>query len=141
MLVEKLEAAYEVSQRRACQALGFPRSSHRYQSIRDERAELRLRLRDLATSRPRYGYRRLFVLLQREGWSVGHTLIYRIYTEEGLGIRRRKPRRRRSCQVREARPLAGQANEHWSMDFMADQPANRLRVSSKRASTASDSGF
>lgn len=72
VLVQKLEAAYEVSQRRACQSLGFPRTSHCYQSIGDERAELRLRLRALATSRPCFGYRRLLVQLQREGWSTGH---------------------------------------------------------------------
>lgn len=113
-----------MSRRRACQALGFPRSIHRYQSSRDERAELRLRLRDMAASRTRYGYRRLHVLLRREGWSVGHKLEYRLYCEEGLGIRRRKSRRQRSCQIRQRRAEATQTNEHWGMDFMADQLFN-----------------
>lgn len=62
--------AYEVSERRACRALDFPRASHRYQSVRDDQAELRIRLRDLASGRPRYGYRRLHVLLRREGRMV-----------------------------------------------------------------------
>ena len=53
-------------------------------------------------------------------WIVNKMLVYRLYCEEGLGIRRRKPRRRKSVQVREARPPTGQANECWSMDFMAD---------------------
>jgi putative transposase len=124
VLVERMEIAYQVSQRRACKALGFARSSHRYQSILDGRVELRVRLRELASSRPRYGYRRLHTLLRREGWTVSHGLVYRVYMEEGLGIRRRKPRRRRSCQVRQPREEAMRANEHWSMDFMADQLFN-----------------
>lgn len=69
-VVERLQAAYQVSERRACRAIGAARSSHRCQSCRDERAELRIRLRDLAASRVRYGYRRLHVLLRREGWEV-----------------------------------------------------------------------
>ena len=68
-----------------------------------------------------YGYLRLRVLLRREGWLVNKKLVYRLYCEEGLGIRRRKPRRRKSVQVREARPPTGQTNESWSMDFMSDQ--------------------
>ena len=116
-----LRARYRVSERRACSALGFPRSSHRYQSVRDERAELRIRLRDLAASRVHYGYRRLHILLQREGWQVGHTVVYRLYQEEGLSIRRRRPRRNRSCQIRHQRPELTCINESWSMDFMADQ--------------------
>jgi putative transposase len=101
--------------------LGFPRASHRYRSVRDPRAELRIRLRDLASSRIHYGYRRLHVLLRREGWVVNKKLVYRLYCEEGLGIRRRKPRRRKSVQVRNVRPTAVQINESWSMDFVSDR--------------------
>jgi putative transposase len=61
------------------------------------------------------------VLLRREGWIVNKKLVYRLYREEGLGIRRRKPRRRKSVQVREARSIAQRVNDSWSMDFMADQ--------------------
>jgi putative transposase len=117
----KLQVAYAVSERRVCQALGFPRSSHRYQSVRDERAELRVRLRDLAASRVHYGYRRLHVLLRREGWKVGHKLVYRLYIEEGLQMRSKRPRRHKSCQVRRQRTTTARLNESWSMDFMADQ--------------------
>jgi putative transposase len=99
----------------------FSRATLRYRSTRDPRAELRVRLRDLATSRVHDGYQRLLVLLRREGWMVNKKLVYRLYCEEGLGIRRRKPRRRKNVQVREARPPTGQPNESWSMDFMADQ--------------------
>jgi len=110
--------------------LRVPRASHRYQSIRDERAALRIRLRDLAGSRIRYGYRRLCTLLRREGWQVNHKLIYRLYVEEGLILRRKRPRRRKSCSVRMERPLATQSNDSWSMDFMSDQlfQGRRYRV-------------
>ena len=80
-----------------------------------------MKLRDLATSRVHYGYRRLHILLQREGWQVNHKLVYRLYKEEGLTMRRKRPRRNRSCQIRECRTEAKQSNERWSMDFMADQ--------------------
>ena len=119
--MKELQVAYRVAERRACRVLGFARSSFRYQSRRDPRAELRVRLRDLAASRVHYGYVRLWVLLRREGWVVNKKLIYRLYCEEGLGIRRRKPRRRKSVQVREARVPVQHANEIWSMDFMSDQ--------------------
>ena len=121
VLVREVRVCYRVAERRACRVLGFARSSFRYKSRRDQRAELRVRLRDLAASRVHYGYQRLWVLLRREGWIVNKKLVYRLYREEGLGIRRRKPRRRKSVQVREARPPTGQTNESWSMDFMADQ--------------------
>jgi putative transposase len=121
VLVREVRVCYQVAERRACRALGFARSSFRYKSRRNQRAELRVRLRDLAASRVHYGYQRLWILLRREGWVVNKKLVYRLYCEEGLGIRRRKPRRRKSVQVREARPPTGQTNESWSMDFMSDQ--------------------
>lgn len=121
VVVKRLQAAYRVSERRTCQALGFPRSTQRYQSVRDDRAELRIRLRDLAASRVRYGYRRLHILLKREGWQVNHKLVYRLYIEEGLQMRTKTPRRHKSCRVRIERPKAAWANESWSMDFMSDQ--------------------
>ena len=129
-LVEKLQVGYRVSERRACNVLRAPRSSHRYQSVRDERAELRIRLRDLAASRVCYGYRRLWVLLRREGWRVNHKLVYRLYVEEGLLMRRRTPKRRKGCAVRVERPPAQEANQCWSMDFMADQlfQGRRFRI-------------
>ncbi len=128
--VQKLRVGYRVSERRACQVLRIPRSSQRYQSVRDERAELRIRLRDLARTRVRYGYRRLTVLLRREGWQVNHKLVYRLYVEEGLLVRRKNPKRRKSCAVRVERPTAQAANECWSMDFMSDQlfQGQRFRI-------------
>jgi len=121
VLVQEVQEAYRVAERRACRVLRFSRATLRYRSTRDPRAELRVRLRDLATSRVHDGYQRLLVLLRREGWMVNKKLVYRLYCEEGLGIRRRKPRRRKNVQVREARLPTGQPNESRSMDFMADQ--------------------
>src|SRR5262249_7945135 len=103
LLVGELRMAYQVSERRACAGLRFPRSSHRYASVRAERAELRIRLRDLAAVRVRYGYRRLHVLLRREGWPVNHQLVYRLYVEEGLILRSKKPKRHKSSQSRHER--------------------------------------
>ena len=129
-LVKELQVCYEVSERHACRALGFPRSTHRHRSVRDDRAELRIRLRDLATTRVRYGYRRLHVLLQREGWKVNHKLVYRIYCEEGLQMRSKTPRRHKSCRVRRERSKATRTDESWSMDFMSDQlfSGQRFRI-------------
>ncbi len=129
-LIQEVRVAYEVSERRACTALGFPRSSQRYQSVREDRADLRIRLRDLAAVRVRYGYRRLHVLLRREGYVVNHKLVYRLYCEEGLTMRSKRPRRHRSSQVRKERQVAGRPNERWSMDFMAEQlfDGRRLRI-------------
>ncbi len=128
--MDDVETCYEVSERRACKALAFPRSSNRYQSVHDPRAELRLRLRDLAVARPGYGYRRLHILLSREGWNVNVKLVYRLYCEEGLAMRKKTPRRRRSAKRRVDRPQAREANGHWSMDFVADQlfSGGRFRV-------------
>ena len=102
--------AYGVSERRAVQAGGFPRSSQRYRSRRDPQVALRMRLKDLAATRVRYGYRRLHVLLRREGWVVNHKRVHRLYREEGLSIRPKTPRRKRACRYRAARPAAKSRN-------------------------------
>ena len=130
ILVERLQVSYAVSERRACRVLCVPRASCRYQSVRDERAALRIRLRDLAGSRIRYGYRRLHVLLRREGWMVNHKLVYRLYVEESLILRRKGPKRRKSNVVRQERSVAQGRNDSWSMDFMSDQlfEGRRFRI-------------
>lgn len=123
-LVAYLEVAYEVSERQACDVLRTSRSCYRYQSTMDRQEELRIRLRDLAASRVSYGYRRLHILLLREGWDVNHKRVYRLYREEGLSLRRKTPRRRVSAARRIARPLPNDSNESWSMDFVSDQLYN-----------------
>jgi len=81
-VVRHYQDVFEVSERQACRAMGYGRASHRYQSRRDPDVALRMRLKELAESRVRYGYRRLHILLQREGWHVNHKRLYRLYCEE-----------------------------------------------------------
>jgi putative transposase len=130
-MTEYLKASYQVSERKTCNALGFARSSHRYKSTADRQEFLRIRLRDLAAVRVNYGYRRLHILLTREGWQVNHKRVYRLYTEEGLTMRTKRPKRRFvSSTIRKEKLDVQSANECWSMDFVADQlvDGRRFRV-------------
>ena len=120
-VVRHLQGAYGIGERRACHATGFHRSSQRYRPRRDPQTELRIRLRDLAASRVQYGYRRLHILLRREGWPVNAKRVYRLYAEEGLLIRAKVPRRKRAWRYRAGRPGATAPNQVWSMDFVSDQ--------------------
>ena len=120
-VIRHYQTAFGLSERRTCRAMGFGRASHRYRARRDPAVPLRMRLKELATSRVRYGYRRLHVLLQREGWRANHKRIYRLYSEEGLSIRTRSPRRRRACRYRSGRSEADAMNEVWAMDFVSDR--------------------
>jgi putative transposase len=123
-VVKHLCLAYRVSERCACRACGFSRASQRYRSMADPQDELRLRLKELAASRVRYGYRRLHVLLRREGWPVNHKRIYRLYRIEGLVIRQKTPKRRRSSRYRGDRLAVTQPNQTWAMDFVSDSLFN-----------------
>ena len=96
-LVEEMKASYQMSERRACMDLAFPRSVIRYRSVADPQIALRMRLRELAAARVGYGYRRLHILLWCEVWQVNHKRVYRLYREEGLSMRQKPPRRRRAC--------------------------------------------
>jgi putative transposase len=121
--VTSIRQAYELSEKRACGLVGITRWINRYQSRRDSQVDLRMRLRELAGSRVRYGYRRLTVLLRREGRTVNAKRVYRLYREEGLQVRT-KPRIKRATQTRV--PLQGSVrpNQRWSMDFVSDRFAD-----------------
>lgn len=112
---------YQLSERRATRALGVARSSVRYRSVQAPREPLRVRIREIAAARVSWGYLQIHTLLRREGWPVNHKLVYRLYREEGLVLRQKRPKRRRSA-VRRERPAvkAGRPNERWAMDFMHD---------------------
>ena len=86
-----------------------------------------MRMREIATVRVRYGYRKILVLLRREDWLVGKTRVSRLYREEGLALRRTVPRRRRVAVERRERPKATGPNPVWSLDFVADQLADGRR--------------
>ena len=128
-VVHSVRAGFRVSERRACRVAGVPRSTCRYRSAARDQTALRVRLRDLAASRVRYGYRRLHVLLRREGWMVNHRRVYRLYREEGLGIRVKR-RKKLASAPRVLPPPAKRPRERWSMDFLTDGLANgqRFRV-------------
>jgi len=119
LAVDFLTTGLQVSERRACHLIRIARSTQRYQSQARDDTALRIRLRDLAASRVRYGYRRLHVLLLREGWKINHKKVYRLYREMGLSLRLKRSKKRPS-QVRGLVPAARRPNERWSMDFVSD---------------------
>lgn len=119
---------WAVSIRRACQALKFDRSTHHYQSRRTEQAGLKERIRDICQTRVRYGYRRVHVLLEREGWGTNIKRTYRIYRELGMQLRNKTPKRRVKAKRREDRQAAVGPNEVWAMDFVHDQLATGKKI-------------
>jgi len=115
--VEQVREKYAFSQRRACRVMTMAVSSYRYQSRRSDEP-LRTKLLELAREKPRFGYRRLHVLLRRSGEHVNHKRVHRVYRDAGLMIRRKK---RKHC-VREGKPLLARtsANQEWALDFVHD---------------------
>jgi putative transposase len=126
--VQYLIHRYGVGARRACGCVRLHRSAWYYRSYRDPQTALRQRIRDLARSRVRFGYRRILLLLKREGWEVGKNRLYRLYREENLGLRRKRPWRHVSAVHRNPKRPAGGPNDVWGMDFVADQLADGRRI-------------
>ncbi len=122
-LAEWAQTVYRLSQRRAAGLIPVHNGTLRYRSIRDRQDALRQRLRELAAVRVRFGYRRLTVLLRREGWRVNAKRIYRLYGLEGLEVRT-KPRKKLASRVRVPLPAATRPNERWSMDFVSARLAD-----------------
>jgi putative transposase len=127
--VAHLQVAYEVSERRACSALGADRTSVRYRSRRPDDATARVRLHELASIRRRFGYRRLHILLRREGIVMNHKKLRRLYREERLQVRRRGGRKR-ALGSRTPMALPQGPNQRWSLDFLSDAMTDgrRFRV-------------
>ncbi len=111
--------AHGLSERRACRLADLDRSTFQYEKRDGGDERLRQRLRELAGERRRFGYRRLGILLDREGLSANHKKVYRIYAEEGLAVKRRCGRKR-ATGTRSPMLLPEQANERWSLDFVSD---------------------
>ena len=118
-----------MSERRACRVVATDRSSVRYRRRRPDDGVLRERLRALAQERRRFGYRRLWVLLRREGHAVNRKRVYRLYRQERLMVRRRGGRKR-AIGVRSPMPLPLRPNQRWSLDFVHDQitDGRRFRI-------------
>jgi len=115
--VEHLKEDFAFSERRACDVLRLPVSSFRYRSVRCD-AALREKLVELAREKPRFGYRRLHVLLRRDGEQVNHKRVWRVYRETGLCVKRRKRKRLFRAGLKPALAIA--ANQEWALDFAAD---------------------
>ncbi len=125
-----MRGTWQVSIRRACDVLQFRRSTYHYKSRRPSQAALRKRIREIAETRVRYGYRRIHVLLEREGWQVNHKRVYRLYVEEGLQIRNKRPKRKVAAKLREDRKAPTAPNQVWAMDFLSDQlfDGSKIRI-------------
>jgi putative transposase len=104
--------------------VGLCRSTYYYQSQAKDQTALRLRIRDLAASRVRYGYRRVHVLLMREGWKVNHKRVYRLYRKEGLELRLKTRKKKRAAMPRVPPPEVQAPHDRWSMDFVSDRLAD-----------------
>ena len=109
----------EISERRGCRLMLACRSTHRYVSTKDDDAPLRKRLREFAESRPRWGMRRLHILLKRDGWTVNHKKVERLYREEGLQVRVKRKKKLVSM-ARGPKAAVLKRNERWAIDFVQD---------------------
>jgi putative transposase len=107
--------------------MALDRRTHRYRSVRPDQAPLRQRIKEIAETRVRYGYRRIHVLLRREGWPVNVKRVRRLYRIDGLNLRSKRPRRHVTAARRVERPQASQPNEIWAMDFVSDALFNGKR--------------
>ena len=97
------------------------KSTYFYRARRPSQAALKKRIREIAETRVRYGYRRIHILLRREGWQVNAKRVYRLYVEEGLQIRNKRPKRKVAAKLRDDRKPAASPNEVWAMDFLSEK--------------------
>jgi len=110
-VVAYVVSSHGYSERRACLVMTQHRSTQRKPSTRDPRTAVRRRMHEIVATRIRYGYRRVHVMLKREGWLLGRNVVYRLYREEGLVLRTKRPRRRKMIVHREARCKPQRPNE------------------------------
>src|ERR1700740_3585344 len=129
-MVDEVRAVWPLSIPRACPALPGARSTYHYRSKRAGQAPLSKRIKEIAETRVRYGYRRIHVLLRREGWRVNAKRVCRLYREQGLQLRNKSPKRRVKAKLREDRSPATAANQIWAIDFVHDQlfDGTRFRI-------------
>lgn len=127
--VEQVRQLFAISERRACSILAVDRSSVRYAHRRGDDGDLRSRLREIALERRRFGYRRLGIMLAREGIVMNHKKLLRLYREENLRVRRRRGRKR-AMGTRAPMTMPQGSNQRWSLDFVSDTLAcgRRFRI-------------
>lgn len=109
------------SQRNALRIVRMSASTYLYASRRKDESVLKSRIKEITDTRVHYGYRRVHVMLRREGHMDNVKRVYRLYREQGLSLRLKRPRRNKAAQLRQPKQLAHAINEIWSMDFVADQ--------------------
>ena len=121
---------FGASQRQACAVLNLARSVYLYRSQARDATPLVMRIKEITAVRVHYGYRRVHVLLRREGWKDNHKRVYRLYRDEGLSLRHKRPRRNKAARLRQPKHRVSAMNEIWSMDFVSDAlfDGRRLRA-------------
>ena len=129
-LVDQARSTWQVSIRRACRALPVERSTYHYRSRRAGQAQSDERIKEIAETRVRYGYRRIHVLLRREGWRVNAKRVYRLYRELGLQLRNKTPKRRVKAKLREDRRRRRDRTRpgRWTSCTTSWRPGRKLRV-------------
>lgn len=117
-----------MSIRRACRLIRFDPRTYRYKFRRLDQAAIEQRIKEICQTRVRFGYRRVHVLLRREGWDLNAKKTYRIYKELGMQLRNKTPKRRVKAKLREDRKDAVAPNDVWAMDFVHDQLATGRKI-------------
>lgn len=127
-MIDFVRTCFRVSIRRACRAVPVCRATYHYRLRRADQRPLRQRIREIAETRARYGYRRIHILLRREGWRVNVKRVHRLYCLEGLQMRHKPPRRRVTAKLRDDRSTATGPNQVWAMDWMHDELFDGRRI-------------
>jgi putative transposase len=119
-LVDELRDRYRASLTQACALFGMSRSVYGYRSVARDSSALTLRIREIAAARVHYSYKRVHVMLRREGWRDNLKRVYRLYKQEGLSLRFKRPKRNKAARLRQPKQTATAMNQIRSMDFVAD---------------------
>ncbi len=128
VLVDYILEQYRVSKSKSCRLVYLCRSVYNYKSRRRDDSAIRMRIKEIAHTKIRYGVYRIHTVLRREGWRDNFKRVYRIYKEEGLHLRSKRPRRSKSAAHRLARPIMKGINQIWSMDFVSDNLYDGRRI-------------
>jgi putative transposase len=129
-LVDELRDRYRASLTQTCALFGMSRSVYGYRSVARDASALTMRIKEIAATRVHYGYKRVHVMLRREGWRDNLKRVYRLYKQEGLSLRFKRPKRNKAARLRQPKQVVTAMNQIWSMDFVADAlfDGRRLRA-------------
>ena len=115
---------------KACAALKLSHTVYLYRSVAKDESALIMRMKEITQTRVHYAYRRVHVMLKREGLKDNHKRVYGLYREQGLSLRQKRPRRNKAAKLRQPKTAAHRINQIWSMDFVADNlfDSRKLRM-------------